>query len=95
MKNINTLEITNVESDTEHGFFFVVFGNGESIQCCLQSNPQDLGSPYLEQVHTWDNGHDYGICRDVNAWAVENGDWEYINQFLLTQARKNGIRVVT
>lgn len=94
MKNLNELVVVNAEANVEHGFFFVEFENGKSLQCCLVAarNPDD---GYLEQVHIWNNGFDDGLCYDCNAWAKdEDGEMGHINDFLVEKARENGLQIV-
>lgn len=93
MKNLNELKVINVESDLEYGFFWVEFEGSKSLQCCLVAahHPED---GYLEQVHIWNNGYNDGICHDVNEWAVIDGDWDHINDYLVNKARENGIQIV-
>ena len=88
---MESLKITNVEFDLICGFFHVEFDNGRSVQCCLAG--REDGKGYRKAISRHNNGHDRGICRDTNAWAVERGEFD-VNSLLLKQARKAGLRII-
>src|SRR5690554_2415684 len=90
MKNLNKLAIINKDYDLETGFFWIEFSNGKSLQCCLKEQRQDEqelyenGPIFLEQIELDNNGHNEGICYDVNKWARdEDGDMEHVHDFLI------------
>ena len=92
MTNLNELAVTNRDYDLKLGFFWVEFENGESLQCCLKGIRDEDGDyvGYSAQVEIDNNGHDDGICADVNAWAKDAD----VKDFLLEQARKAGLQIV-
>ena len=100
MNNIklNDLKVVNREYNLESGFFWVELENDKSLQCCLKEQQQGLyenGPIYLEQVSIDNNGHDWGICYDVNKWARdEDGEIEHVQDFLIAQAREIGLQIV-
>lgn len=101
MNNINEMAIKNVEADIEHGFFFVEFENGKSLQCCLKAQRQTEeelfhnGVIFLNQIEVGNSGFNEGLCADCNEWAVgEDDEWEHIEEFLIEQARSNGVEIV-
>ena len=99
MKNLQNLEIKNVEFDLENGFFWVEFENGKVLQCCLKEQNQDEnknGLVFMEAIEVCNNGYNDGICWDANEWAAdEDGDVEHINDFLIEQAREIGLEIVS
>ena len=97
MKNLNDLVIKNSEANLEHGFFFVEFSNGRSLQCCLVSKNNNCDEDYyhVEQIEAGNSGHDEGLSYDCNKWAAdEDGSIEHVELFLIEQARKIGIEIV-
>lgn len=100
MKNLSTLEVINSESNTEFGFFFIEFSNGKSLQCCLTSVHQDAeefhdnGPIFLNQIEIGNSGYSEGLCADCNEWAVVEGEWSHIEEFLSEQARNCGVQIV-
>ena len=97
MKNLNELEIKNVEFNTDWGFFCVEFENGKSLQCCLKAITDKDGcyQGFYEQVEIDNNGYNDGICWDVNEWAAdEDGEHKHIQDFLIEQAREIGLEIV-
>ena len=94
MKNLNELVVVNAEANLEHGFFFVEFENGKSLQCYLVA-ASNLDDGYLEQVHIWNNGFDEGLSYYCNEWAKdEDGEMGHINDYLVNKARENGLQIV-
>jgi hypothetical protein len=100
MKNLNDLKVTNIESNTEFGFFFVEFSNGKSLQCCLKALRQseeehfENGPIFLNQIEHDNSGFSDGLCADCNEWAVVDGEWGHIIDFLIERARENGVQIV-
>ena len=92
MTNLNELAVTKSDYDLESGFFWVEFENNKSLQCCLKGIRDEDGdyAGYSAQVEIDNNGHDDGICADVNAWAKDAD----VKDFLLDQARKAGLQIV-
>ena len=92
MKNLNELAVTKRDYDLELGFFWVEFENGKSLQCCLKGIRDEDGDyvGYSTQVEIDNNGHDWGICAEVNEWAKDAD----VEDFLLEQARKVGLQIV-
>lgn len=92
MTNLNELKITNREFDLDSGFFWVEFEGGKSLQCCVHESSK----PEKVVINESDCGHDWGICKDVNQWAVEEGlaDWWDVNQSLMSEAEKIGISII-
>lgn len=89
MKTLNDLKITNRDYDLEHGFFWVEFENGKSLQCCLKGGQKS--------IEAGNSGHDDGMSLDRNSWAVEQeiADWEEVELFLIEQARQVGIDIIS
>ncbi len=100
MMNLNDLTVINAESDMENGFFFVEFSNGKSLQCCLKvlrQNEEDFfenGPIFLNQIEHDNSGFSYGVCGDCNEWAVVDGEWGHILDFLVDTARTHGVQIV-
>ncbi|MBO1894258.1 hypothetical protein HNW13_000360 [Shewanella sp. BF02_Schw] len=100
MKNLNDLKVTNVESKTEDGFFFVEFSTGKSLQCCLKALNQsedelmENGPIFLNQIEHDNSGFDDGLCADCNEWALVDGENEHILEFLIDRARENGVHII-
>lgn len=101
MKNLNELVVVNAEANVEHGFFFVEFDNGKSLQCCLKAAKQDEqdlhdnGPQYLNQIEIDNNGFDEGLSYDANEWAQdEDGEMGHVQDLLIEQARQYGIEIV-
>lgn len=102
-KTIHDLEIEEIIIDTENGFFAVVFKDDENLktlQCCLENDDStdENGRTvvrFKKEINEPDSGYDWGICKDVNEWAVEQGlaDWTDINTFLCDQAQKAGVTI--
>ena len=99
--NLNDLKIDFVEYCLNDGFFFVVFENGESVQCCLASDEviDDAGyshSEYKAAVNEDNNGFDEGLNRDCNRWASHDDEceWGHINEFLIEKAKKAGLEII-
>lgn len=93
MKN---LKIVNVEQNNECGFFFVEFGSGKSVQCCLKANPLEGGefNGYANQIEVDNNGFGEGLSLECNEWAINKYGEEEVHEFLIEQARKAGIQIV-
>ena len=97
MKNLNELAIKNREANLVHGFFFVEFFDGRSLQCCLVSKlDNENDDPYfVEQIEADNSGHDEGLSYDCNKWAAdEDGGLEHVELFLIEQARMVGVEIV-
>lgn len=99
MTNLNALTVTNVEYSTDlaSGFFWVEFDNGQSLQCCLHANRDADGcyESFNAAIEIDNNGYDYGICYDVNAWAKdEDGELSHVEDFLIEKAREAGLSIV-
>lgn len=96
MTNLNELTVINAECDTTNGFFFVEFTNGKSLQCCLKSyrNDEESEHYFLAQIDVDSSGYDDGLCGDCNDWAVIDGEWSHIIDFLIDEARKVGVEIV-
>ena len=62
MNELNRLPIKNSESNTEHGFYFVEFENGNSLQCCLVSSKKnDFEEQYFHnQIEMGNSGYSEG-----------------------------------
>ena len=98
MTNLNDLNVVNAEASLKYGFFWVEFENGKSLQCCLEVIYDEDGQyvGYAEQIDANDTGFDEGVCWDCNEWAAgEDGEAEHINDFLIEQARKVGLQIVS
>lgn len=96
MKNLNELVVVNAEANVEHGFFFVEFENGKSLQCCLISAGNEAeGFYYQPAISADNNGFDEGLSYECNAWAKdEDGEMGHINDYLVSKARENGLQIV-
>ena len=101
-KTIHDLEIEEIIIDTENGFFAVVFKGDElkSLQCCLENDDstEENGRTvvrFKKEIIEPDSGYDWGISKEVNEWAVEQGlaDWSDINTFLCDKAQAAGVTV--
>ena len=102
-KTIHDLEIKEIIIDTENGFFTVVFKDDESLkslQCCLENDGsiEENGRivvRYKKEINEPDSGYDWGISKEVNEWAVEQGlaAWSDINTFLCDQAQTAGVTI--
>ena len=91
MKNLNELAVLNAEANLEHGFFFVEFEGGKSLQCCLVHNGED----YEMNIDSIDSGFDQGLSYDCNKWAKnEDGEIGHIEEFLFEQAKKSGLEII-
>lgn len=98
--NLNALEVRFAEYCLNDGFFYVLFKNGESVQCCLASH-EELDhqgysySVYKAAISEENNGFSEGLCRDVNRWAVHNdNEWGHINDYLINAAREAGLEII-
>jgi len=92
MKNLNCLEVINVEVNIEHGFFFVEFNNSKSLQCCLKYDENE--QMFLNQIERRDSGFDEGLCADCNDWALADIDGCDVLGFLIGEAKKAGVEIV-
>ena len=85
MKNLNELAVLNAEANLDHGFFFVEFEGGQSLQCCLAQGDEG----YEMKIDSKDSSFDQGLSYDCNAWAKnEDGEIGHIEEFLFEQAKK-------
>ena len=90
---MENLSVKNAEYDLEAGFFWVVFENGKSIQCCLTERAD--GNGFKKVINFADPAIEWGINADVNAWAVTADDnYEFIYAVLKREARKAGVRII-
>lgn len=91
MIDLNNLNVVNMEANTEHGFFFVEFESGKSLQCCLENKDGEC----IEQIKVGDSGYLDGLCADCNEWAAtEDGEWSHIELFLVERARAIGVQII-
>lgn len=96
MNELNRLSIKNSESNTEHGFYFVEFENGKSLQCCLVSSKKnDFEEQYFHnQIEIGNSGYSEGLCADCNEWAAKGDEWAHIEEFLIEVARCDGVQII-
>lgn len=93
LETLNQLTIKERIVNEDFGFFSVVFVGGSELQCCLIENK--YGKGYLKAIRDDYNGHDWGICGDVNEWAMrEDGQADHILDFLLAQAKIAKVEIV-
>lgn len=90
---MRNLTIVNTEFNTEHGFFWVEFNNGKSIQCCLVARKD--GNGCTKQIDRNDCGSNEGLSFDNNEWALnEDNDFAEINDLMFKEAKKLGIKII-
>lgn len=97
MNNFLGLEMQYADYDIESGFFFVVFDDVNSLQCCLASRQDDVDSGFyhIAAIDISNTGYSDGLCGDCNSWAItENGEWSHIEDFLIEQARQIGLDII-
>jgi hypothetical protein len=100
MQMEQTMNIKESSKDTEYGFFFIVYEDGRSLQCCLKERNQDEdergvnGPIFLNQIDSDDSGFDDGLSYDCNEWVIKEVGHEATLKIILDAAKKAGIEVV-
>jgi hypothetical protein len=90
-KQLRNLYYETINADRESGFAHVLLTDGLCIQCCLMQR-KDGG--YRMAVNQKDSGIDDGICLDVNNQAFHKYGREVCQQFLFSELRKIGVKLL-
>jgi hypothetical protein len=90
-RQLRNLYYETINADRESGFAHVLLTDGLCIQCCLIQR-KDGG--YRMAVNQKDSHINDDICLDVNNQAFHKYGREVCQQFLFSELRKIGVKLL-
>jgi hypothetical protein len=94
------VKIKETGIEMEYGFFFLVYEDGRSLQCCLEEKEQKEedrflnGPKFLNQIDSENSGFDDGLSYDCNEWLIEEIGHDETLKIILDAARSDGIEII-